>query len=536
MSKKNIQLLDCTLRDGSYIVEGNFGDQVIKGLVRRLTKAHVDIIECGWLKDYEREEGSAYFHQPSDAEPFIDSSDRNALYVAMIDYDRYNIDALEPYNGKGIEAIRVVFPKDHMDDGLALVPQIKDKGYQVMVQAANTYGYSDMELAQLAAKVNQVHPIAVSIVDTFGTMYREDLLRIMSILDNNLESDIKIGFHSHNNQQMSFSLAQDFIEVGVKKEREIILDSSLCGMGRGAGNANTELVVSFLNKKHHKDYDLDLILDTIDIYMGQFLNNYQWGYSVPLFVAGINCTHVNNIKYLQDVHHAKSRDISNTLEMLSAKDRTAYDYNKLENAYINYVKADIKDAAVIEELEEKIGLRTVLLIAPGKRATDEKDKIDQYISEKNPIIIGINWIPEMYNCDYAFFSNIRRYEYSRDQNKKKFDDQTKIILSNLGILGNENSLVVNYNRLLRRDWKHYENSLFLCLRLLNQLEVTDIAIAGFDGLSTGDDYSDRNLESTLNAEERVAFNKELVGMMEDYLRISEERVSVTFVTKSIVES
>ena len=535
MSNK-IQLLDCTLRDGSYIVEGNFGNQVIKGLVQRLTKAHVDIIECGWLKDCERKEGSSYFHQPSDAEPFIDSSNRNAIYVAMIDYNRYNIDALEPYNGKGIEAIRIVFPKDHVDDGLALVPKIQNKGYRVMVQAANTFGYSDMELIQLAVKVNQVHPFALSIVDTFGTMYREDLVRIMSILDNNLGSDIKVGFHSHNNQQMSFSLAQDFVDCSVKKEREIIVDASLCGMGRGAGNANTELVVSFLNKKYHKDYDLDLILDTIDIYMVRFLKNYQWGYSVPLFVAGINCTHVNNIKYLQDTHYAKSRDISNTLELLPASDRTAYDYGKLESAYMNYVKADIKDDAVIDKLKENFSLRKVLLIAPGKRAVDESDKINQYIRENSPIIIGINWMPEIYDCDYVFFSNRRRYEYSREKNREKFDNQNKIILSNLNISSKKNTLTVNYNRLLRRNWKHYENSLFLCLRLLNQLDVTDIAIAGFDGLGAGGNYSDENYESMFTEEERKEFNKELVEMMEDYLRISKERVSVTFVTKSIVES
>ena len=67
----NIELLDCTLRDGSYIVNGDFGADVIRGILRKLDAARMDIIECGWLKDAPHKDGSAYFHVPEDVRSYL---------------------------------------------------------------------------------------------------------------------------------------------------------------------------------------------------------------------------------------------------------------------------------------------------------------------------------------------------------------------------------------------------------------------------------------------------------------------------------
>lgn len=109
--QKRIQLLDCTLRDGSYINGFHFGAPAIKGIIKKMQEADVDLIECGWLKDAPHEEGSAYYHVPADLKPYLlDRSDR-FVYVAMIDWDRYDVSALPPYDGTSINAVRVVFPR-----------------------------------------------------------------------------------------------------------------------------------------------------------------------------------------------------------------------------------------------------------------------------------------------------------------------------------------------------------------------------------------------------------------------------------------
>ena len=323
--EQKIALLDCTLRDGSYINDSKFGTPVIKGIIKKMQEARIEIIECGWLKDKAHEEGSAYYHVPADLEPYLLNRSGDHTYVVMIDWDRYNVDNLPIYNGKSIDAVRVVFPHGKHKEGIAVGERIKQKGYQLYLQAANTLAYSDEDLKDLAVFVNKAHPVGLSVVDTFGAMYFEDLERIVRVLDANLDESIKLGFHSHNNQQLSFALSIHFINLLKNSKRNIMVDVSLCGMGRGAGNATTELMVSYLNKKEHGNYNLDSVMDAIDLYMTGLQEKYTWGYSTSYFIAGLYQCHVNNIAYLLNNHRTNARDMRNVISSLSQAERRKYD-------------------------------------------------------------------------------------------------------------------------------------------------------------------------------------------------------------------
>ena len=328
-----IQVLDCTLRDGCYICNSQFGSETIKGIIQKLEKAGTEIIEVGWLKDKEHVPGTAFYHLPSDAKQYMGEKNPKFTYVTMIDWDRYNLDNLPVNDHQSIDAVRVVFPHGKHKEGIEVGKAIKAKGYDLYLQAANTLAYSNEDLEDLCRCINEAKPIGISIVDTFGAMYPEDLQRIAEILDANLNPDIKIGFHSHNNQQLSFALSIQFAEMFEKSNREIIIDASLTGMGRGAGNTTTELLVSYLNRKQGKNYDMNSILQAIDEYMVPLQKQYVWGYSIPYFISGTHCDHVNNLAYLIDKHQASNEDIWNTFENMEASDRLKYDYDLLEEKY-----------------------------------------------------------------------------------------------------------------------------------------------------------------------------------------------------------
>ena len=318
---KKIQLLDCTLRDGAYIVDAKFGVPAIKGIIKKLQDADVDIIECGWLKNTPHEEGTSFYHVPEDLEQYVQKRREDTTYVAMIDWDRYDLQYLPQRDGKSLDAIRVVFPHGKHKEGIAVGKKIAKKGYQVFFQAANTLAYSDEELVELAEEMNQINPVAVSVVDTFGAMYQEDLERIVHVLNEKLNPQIRLGFHSHNNQQLSFALTMQFVELLQLTDRGCIVDASLCGMGRSAGNATTELVANYLNLKQYCNYDMNQIMDAIDMYMQYFQENYTWGYSTPYFIAGMYCCHVNNIAYLLKNHRTNALDMRNIIESLSPEER-----------------------------------------------------------------------------------------------------------------------------------------------------------------------------------------------------------------------
>ena len=96
---------------------------------------------------------------------------------------------------------------------------------------------------------------------------------------------------------MSFALSQEFIKMSLGK-RKIVVDGTIHGMGRGAGNTNTELLLDYLNRKLGYGYDMNEILDLIDAYMPKIKQQSNWGYSIPYFIAGMYSSHVHNVNYL----------------------------------------------------------------------------------------------------------------------------------------------------------------------------------------------------------------------------------------------
>ena len=529
-----VQLLDCTLRDGAYIVDGEFGTPAIRGIIKRMQDANIELVECGWLKDGPHKEGTTFYHIPADLEPYLLGKNSHTTYVAMIDWNRYNLEQLPVYDGKSIDAIRVVFPQDHFREGIGLAGQIQEKGYQVYLQAANTLGYRDAELITLAQEVNAAHPVALSVVDTFGAMYGDDLEHIILILDQYMDSDIKLGFHSHNNQQLSFALTMQFIETLTKRGRSVIADSSLCGMGRGAGNATTELTANFLNRKYNGNYDMNVIMDAIDMYMGYFTEHFTWGYSIPYFISGMYCAHVNNIAYLQKNHRTNTLAMRNIIESLSEEDRKKYDYDLLEQKYLEYQNKTVDDERVLKGLKEEIGDREVLLLLPGKSLTEQETVIKQHIAECKPYIIGINAVFAQYTYDALFFSNSVRYEYAREIYPELFYKNQRIIASNIKTEGEAEERVVNFNHLVKRGWEHFDNSGMMCLRLLNKLHICRVALAGFDGFEDAwsESYADISLPHINPGKRWDELNEEICDMFQDFKKITANYMTIQFVTES----
>lgn len=531
----NIKILDCTLRDGAYIVDSMFGSTAMKGIISHLQDAQINLIEVGWLKDKPHKEGSSFYHVPADIEPYLLNKNPNSLYVAMIDWDRYDDSALPVYDGKTIDAIRVVFPLGKHKGCIAIGERIKEKGYIVMYQAANTLSYNNENLIEMVKDMNVFKPASLSIVDTFGAMYEEDLVRIATCLDSYLDKDINLGIHTHNNQQMAFALTLKFINMMKKSGRDIIVDVSLSGMGRGAGNATTELVVNYLNKKMECYYNVDAIMDAIDVYMGYFHENYEWGYSTPYCISGMYCCHVNNIAYLLNNHRTSSKDMRVIIESLSPEDRLKYDYDLLEQKYIQNQSQYIDDGKAIENLKKVLVSKVILLLAPGKTSIEAQEKILEYIKINNPLVIGVNAIIPGYKYDYLFFVNPARYKYAQNSYPAVFNESKKIILSNIKQDACVNETIVGFNTVIKRGWPHYDNAMICALRFVDKLGIENIFIAGFDGFrhKYNESYADSFLPSLNPDNKWDELNTEISEMFEDFKKYSTSCKNIYFVTESL---
>ena len=531
-----ISLLDCTLRDGAYVNNAEFGKPAMRGIISKLQDAHVEIIECGWLKDPDYIEGTSYYHVPSDVIPYINKKDDKILYCAMIDWNRYDASVLPDRDGRSVDAIRVVFPHGKHNEAIGIGSEIREKGYKVLFQAANTLAYSDDDLIELAHLMNDFKPVSLSVVDTFGAMYPADLDRIVSVLDSHLDPSIELGLHAHNNQQLAFALCIHFIEI-LKDKRNIIVDATLSGMGRGAGNATTELVAGYLNKSLNRGYDLNAIMDAIDMYIKAIRERFSWGYSTEYFISGLYQCHVNNISYLNYNHRINARDLRSIIESLSVDERRKYDYDILEQKYIENQSRYVDDTEAVETVRNIIGDRKVLLIAPGKSSVDCRDRIKDFIGSDSPVVIEVNSINKIYDPDYLFISNSVRYDYAKNTYPKTFDGVRRIILSNIHTVSENEEFIFNYNLVIKRGWDHYDNAVILALRLLNRIGVKEVYIAGFDGFKEDydDSYADRSLPN-LNPENKwVELNDEIRAMYRELADSFEGRMNITFLTPSIYE-
>lgn len=531
------KILDCTLRDGAYLVDKNFGDTAIRGIIRGLVQAKIDFIEIGFLQDEGFGEGKTVYKNSADALRFIPKDKQGCEFTVLADYSRYSIENLDEKKEDSIDAIRECFFKEERYEALEVCKTIKAKGYKVFVQPVDILGYDDIELIEFLQKVNEIEPYCLSIVDTFGSMYQEDLHRVFELINHNLLPACKIGFHSHNNMQLSNALSQEFIRMSVGK-REVVVDGTISGMGRGAGNTPTELVAQYMISHLGYQYDIDALLDIIDGYMDNIRTRCSWGYTTPYFIAGCYGAHVNNISYLTRKNSICSKDIRYILNKIGNVARKRYDYDLLERTYLELLESTIDDSATLERLKGKIGQHTVLVLVPGHTISDESDKIKKYIERESPIVISVNFLPKEFQIDYMYMSNVKRYHYW--QNNPQFSNIPKILTSN--IVANmqiENAEIVSFKRLIKcGGWDNIDNSTLMLLRLLDQLHVTGIAIAGFDGFDTSSsNYASQFLESLSSNVDAVKQNQEIEAMLENYYmtRVN-KNVEITFVTNSRFET
>lgn len=276
------KILDCTLRDGAYVVDSKFGEKRICDIITTLENSKIDIIECGWLRNCVHEKNSVLYKVPEDAKSYLDGV--KSQFSLMFDYGRYEVSQL-PQNSGLIDIIRIAFYKKSLNEISFVAEEVKNKGYKVFLQASNVKDYSKNDLVKLCKRANFIGVDACYMVDSFGSMFPEDMDIILPLFEETLNDGIELGFHSHNNIQLSFALSMKFINSA---KRDIIIDSTLQGIGRGAGNTKTELLLEYLNRYKNCAYNVDAIWKSLENKLLPFPN---WEYTAEKGFRGINNIH-----------------------------------------------------------------------------------------------------------------------------------------------------------------------------------------------------------------------------------------------------
>lgn len=317
----NIKVLDCTLREGGYVNNWNFKYENICEILSALVSANIDFIETGFFKSLKYNKDKSIFSNISQLEEVTNNISKNTLYTLMINYGEYDIHKIPVCENDKI-LLRVAFKKEQCSHALDYCKKLKNKGYGIFINPMHTNIYNHEELLNLVEDVNTIAPFGFTVTDTTGSMKEEDLISIISVIDENLDNNIKLCFHSHNNLQLSLANSRTLIDL--VKNRELIIDSTLLGMGRGAGNLCTEVIIKYLNEYYNKSYNISPIYNVIDNLINPIFKNNYWGYSVPYYLTAINKCHPNYAKYLLDKYCASDDIIEKILLLIPQEYRANY--------------------------------------------------------------------------------------------------------------------------------------------------------------------------------------------------------------------
>lgn len=510
-----IKILDCTLRDGGYCNDWLFGEKNIQKILTGLTVSGLDYVECGFLTDTVKfNPNITKFNSIDQVNSFLPENAASTLFVVMSNYGEYNFNTLPIYSGHGVCGIRLAFHKKDIGDAIKLGRIIVDKGYRLFLQPMVSLCYSDEEFLSLINKANSLCPYAFYIVDSFGEMKRKDLTRLFYMVEHNLNEQIKIGFHSHNNMQLAYSNAQRLVEM--QSSRNLIIDSSVYGMGRGAGNLNTELFIEYLNDMRNTRYGIKPLLNIIDEVLESFYQQKKWGYSLPNYLSALHSAHPNYAFYLDERKTLTVEGMNDIFLSMNKNKKNEFDKEYIEKVYTDYMFAGKAYEKHKAELISNLVDKEVLLIAPGKSSEIYKDKIITY-SQKNEIVsISINFDYPHYQTNYVFIGNMRRF---REFPKEKLGKC--IVTSN--IQSNMVYFKANYKTLLNDVSCVRDNSGLMAIKFLIDVGVKKITLVGFDGYShdNSQNYADKSLTLIMNNTLQDEINIGMKNVLEKYGKIIE---------------
>lgn len=283
--REEIKVMDCTIRDGGLMNDSKFDDKVVKGVYDACVAAGIDYMEIGYINSvaqFPTKDFGPWRHcKEDDLRRIVGDNPTKLKLSAMSDAEKsdYETDIL-PKEQSVLDMIRVACYIHQIPLAIRMVQDAHDKGYETTVNIMAGSTIPERELDEALEMLAETPVDSIYVVDSFGSMYSE---QIEALVDKHLTAlkgtKKEVGIHCHNNRQLAFANTIQAIIKGAN-----FLDASFAGLGRGAGNCQMELLLSFL---HNPEYKLRPVLKCIEQHIEPMRADLGWGYDYPYMVTGI---------------------------------------------------------------------------------------------------------------------------------------------------------------------------------------------------------------------------------------------------------
>lgn len=238
-----MEILDTTIRDGSYAVDFKFSCDDVKEIAQKLERLGLKYIEIGHGQGLNASSPQHGIALHSDIE-YMDAAKetlKNAKFGFFCIPGIARIEDLHIAKEHGVSFVRVGIDADQPTIAEPYIKKAKKLGFTVMTNFMKSYLVPPEQFAENAQIVESYGTDYVYIVDSAGCMLPEELSEFYEAVK--AKSAVKLGFHGHNNLGLAVSNSLHCVRKGFD-----MIDCSLQGLGRSSGNASTEMVIMALEK------------------------------------------------------------------------------------------------------------------------------------------------------------------------------------------------------------------------------------------------------------------------------------------------
>lgn len=277
-----MKILDCTLRDGGYYTNWDFDESLVKNYILALNSLPVDYVEIGYRSNEMPGYLGEFFYCPIHRLEMIKGIARKKIAIMINEKDcetSFVSRQLKPCKGL-ISLVRLAVDPNNFERSLCLAEEIKKIGFEVCLNVMYMTKWSEKSefLSHLSKMKDFVDYFYM--VDSYGGAYPKTIERVARLIKE--RTTVTLGFHGHNNLEQALVNTLAAFENGVD-----IVDATIMGMGRGAGNLKTELLLTVLNSTNDLEIDFNALSGLMELF-APLQQKYNWGPCLPYMVSGAN--------------------------------------------------------------------------------------------------------------------------------------------------------------------------------------------------------------------------------------------------------
>jgi len=381
--------LDCTLRDGGYYNSWNFDHSLIQDYIFAVNDAGVDVVELGF-RTLNKQGFKGICAYTTDS--FIHSLEvpEGLSLCVMINaseilhegrYSEQKLTQLFPTDSisSNISIVRIASHTYEFIEALLAVDFLSAKGFRVGFNLMQVSESEPNDLIMLSKEASKYPIDVLYFADSLGNMNSEQVQRVIDLFKTHWKGEL--GIHAHDNMSRALSNSLYALSHGVTW-----VDSTVTGMGRGAGNVKTELLAIEISDLRNAKLNIKPLISLANKIFKPLKNKYLWGTNPFYYLSGKNSVHPTYVQEMMVDPRYKEEDIISVIEHLGSRKGTKYSKNILEESR-NYYSQPPKGSWSPVELFYN---REVLLIGSGPEVSKHKRAIEAYIKDKKPLVLALN--------------------------------------------------------------------------------------------------------------------------------------------------